>query len=184
MQKKVKVDRDRVIYYGVADAGQKIYQIRDVCNDRFGVVSCYYFKMGKNFEIGGYTVDDRATDLFFEIDSNHPLYLSFVDTLLDDDELIIDDDRVKENNRRYLKVYKNGEKVILQFVNNLTNDKSRLSNEKFSIFIKGIEYDPNSKIDQRGLDTKERLYDFFSDIHCLMMDEELEKGHSYVKKKD
>ena len=180
MQRKVEINKNRVVFYTL-DEEKNIYQIRDIISDRSGIVKSYIFTMGKNYEIGGYTVNESNTNLLFEIDSNHPLYMSFVDCLYDGKELIIDDDNTEKNNKKYLKLFMIDDKIILQFVNNLTNDKSKLSYEKFNITVKN---NMNSKVEKKGLDTKDRLYDFFTDVHSLMLGEELEKNKTYVKKRN
>ena len=181
MQRKVEVDKNRVVIYSIKEDNSNILQIRDIYSDKFGIIKSYFFTMGKNFEIGGYTINDNITDLSFEIDCNHPLYMSFVDSLYDDKELIIDDDNTIKYYKKYLLIYKKDEKIILHFVNNLNDDKNKISYEKFNITVKNNR---NSKVDKKGLDTKERLYDFFFFFYSLMLGEQLEDNKTYVKKKN
>ena len=184
MQKKIELDENRTLLYSIMKEDPYIFQIREDFEKNGYPDKYYYFNRNKNYEIGGYTVKNDVTDLTIEIDNTHPLYIPFVNLLSEKDEIIINDDRIKESNRRYLKIYRDEEKVYLKFVNNIMDNKNRFSHDKFNIFIKNIYFDKNSKLDQMNSDIKYRLHQFFIEVNNMMMDVGLENEGSkkYVKK--
>ena len=85
-----------------------------------------------------------------------------------DKELIIDDDDTYEDMEKYMTISIDNDIITIKFINKLENDNSM---ERFSVFIKNIGFDLRSKIDCNDLDTKDRLYVFFSEVHKLFMEE-------------
>lgn len=185
MQKKIEIDEERAVFYAIMKGHPYAFQIRDEINNNGYADKSYYIIRDKNYEIGGYTVKNDVTDLEFEIDNTHPWYYAYLDLLADDNEIIIDDDMTKENNRKYLKIFKNEDKIFLKFVNNYSNNKNKFSHDRFNIFVKNVYQDENSKLDQRKTDIKYRLHKFFVEINNLMMDNELEHedAKKYIKKR-
>ena len=126
---------------------------------------------------------------------SHSLYIPLLHLLNGKKELIIDDDETCEINKKYMKIYIDGDNINIDFINELEKDESF---DKFHIFIKNIGFDLRSKIDCENLDTKERLYFFFKEIdeyvnekyHQMTIEEyllnnsnlSLEESKKYVKK--
>ena len=186
MQKKIEIDEDRRVYYAILKGNPYAFQIRDeITKDGYADKS-YYITRDKNYEIGGYTVNNGITDLTFEINVSHPWYIPFLDLLGDDNELVIDDDKTMDNNRKYLKITKEGNAILLRFVNNYSNNKNKFSHDRFNVSIKNVYHDDNSKLDQRGTDIKYRLHKLFIEINNMMMDNDLENNDikKYVKKRN
>lgn len=182
MEKKLNINDNRVLYYVSSDESDAI-QIRDITTNRGYINNNYSFKKDKNYEINAYTINNNITELMFEINSEHPLYQPFINLLGDKDIMIIDDDNTKENNKKYLMIKLINNNIVIQFVNNLTNNKNKFSYERFNIFIKDVHYNLNSKIDKKGLDTKNRLELFFEEVNNLIIKETIDYDKKYVKKR-
>ena len=105
----------------------------------------------------------------FKFDINHPLYMSLFHLLNYDDELIIDDDETKDDNHKFMVVYRRDEYIFVDFNNYVKYDFSPTSEEKFRVFIKNIRFDGRSKIDRDYKDTKYRLYKFFSEVYSKIV---------------
>ena len=101
-------------------------------------------------------------------EKDHPLYGPLLHLLRGDDELIIDDDDTNELNKKYMRIYLEGENINIDFINELENDTS---NDRFRVFIKNITFDLRSKIDSFKKDTKDRLHDFFSEVYALVKED-------------
>lgn len=104
--------------------------------------------------------DSKLKTLSFSFDVDHPLYVPLLHLIDYDGELIIDDDDTREENKKYLKIYKKGDIIFLDFYNLLENDRSF---ERFNVFIKNITFDGRSKVDHQNKDTRKRLNEFYSE---------------------
>ena len=110
--------------------------------------------------------DDEGVDkISFEFDIDHPLYLPLFYLLNYDDELLIDDG-TGEDFKKYLKIYKDHEKIFVDFIDKF--DSHTYFSERFYVFIKNILYDGHSKIDQNHKDTNARLSEFFREAHNVL----------------
>ena len=101
-------------------------------------------------------------------DINHPLFFPLFHLLDHDNELLIDDDDTREDNIKYMLIYKSEDKIYIDFVNNLKDEAHINSVEKFHVFIKNITFDGRSKIDKDNKDTKKRLFTFFNEVNPLL----------------
>ncbi len=104
--------------------------------------------------------DSKLKTLSFSFGVDHPLYTPLLHLIDYDGELIIDDDDTREENKKYLKIYKKGDIIFLDFYNLLENDRSF---ERFNVFIKNITIDGRSKVDHQNKDTRKRLNEFYGE---------------------
>ena len=112
--------------------------------------------------------DKEINSISFNFDKNHPLYFPLFHLLNYDDELLIDDDATRENNKIYIRLYREKDIIYMDFIDEL-NEDNRI--DKFYVFIKNITKDGRSKMDQENKDTKIRLFEFFNEVHnTLLMD--------------
>lgn len=132
--------------------------------------------------INGFTLcqwDDYAFDVYidnsdfsqksvkFIIDINDPLFFCFHRLLEGIEELVIDSDEYEEN-MRMLFIRKNANLDIeLEFKSTYPEEVL----EKYTVFIKNTGFDLRSKIDCYGLDTKQRLFDFFENAKDALIEE-------------
>ena len=118
--------------------------------------------MGDDIGFEAFPFSDEDIDsIDFQIPLYDPLYKHFKSLLGTDDSLIIDDDMTVEEKRKYIKIHRDKQGILINFYNDLEDD---LITNKFNITIINIMRDGRSKIDRDGLDTKERLVKFFKDI--------------------
>jgi len=132
--------------------------------------------------IKGFTLcqwDDYAFDVFindadfskksvyFIIDINDPLFFCFHRLLNGVEELVIDSDEYEENIRSLFIRRKDNFDIELEFRSIYPKE----SLEKYAVFIKNVGFDLRSKIDYYGLDTKQRLFEFFEDIKNTLLEE-------------
>lgn len=132
--------------------------------------------------VNGYTLcqwDDYAFDVFigdsdfskesvkFIIDMNDPLFFCFHKLLEGIKELVIDSDEYEENIRMLFIRRTNENNIELEFRSNCPKKLS----ERYTVFIKNTGFDLRSKIDCYGLDTKQRLFDFFENAKDALIEE-------------
>jgi len=110
--------------------------------------------------------------LKFEIDRENPLYNPLI-KLINNDSLLIDDDLTREDNKKFLLIKKDQDKIEINF-----NNSNENSSFMFDITIINITFDLRSKIDQQNLDTKTRLLGFFNELDEVFG---LDKNKSYKK---
>ena len=128
--------------------------------------------MGDDFGFEAFTFsDDKKDNVEFQVPVYDPLYKHLNFLLGENDSLIIDDDMTEQNNKKYMKVQKEDQNILIGFYNNL---KEFSITNKFIITIINIMRDGRSKIDREGLDTKERLVRFFSNVEKDFLDKEKE----------
>lgn len=173
MEKRIEISEDRVLRY------------RFINN--FPVIEELFFENGeleKNYTLNRTQdycfeamtfADDDVNELSFEYDENHPLYLPLLHLLNNEEKLIIDDDYTREEYQKYLIISKDDNKIILSFINN----SKRVDFDKFNIVIINIIRDLRSKIDQKNMDTKERLTEFFREADKIFMN--IEDNKVYYK---
>ena len=164
MEKRIEINEDRVMLLILDDdyIGTK-KTISEYQEYDFDMIKSYNLSQWSDYDFFAVTDVDVKDTLSFDFDVNHPLYFSFLHLLNGDEELIINDDLVKEKNKRFIKIYKYKNKIIMSFVNK-TNDEYDLP--KFKVFVENLDCDSYSKIDEKGFDIKKRLYKFFNLIIC------------------
>ena len=119
-------------------------------------------RISHDFYFEGYPFLGHEEDIMhFNIPTEDPLYKHFNNLLGTDTELVIEDDDTVEEKAKYLKIERGDADINVSFYNYLENESI---NSKFIIFVKNIQYDLRSKIDNKGLDTKDRLVSFFRDV--------------------
>lgn len=164
MQKIIELDSEnkiRIIYEG------DIFLIQKGSIDANGNVKTIEFTKQSDYNFNGFTfLDDNKIE--FEFEKNDPLYNHLNKLLREDNQLIIDDDLTREENKKIMTIYKQEDKIVISIENNL--DKASFL-DKFNICIINVAYDQRSKIDQQNLDTKERLNEFFNDIYINFFEE-------------
>ena len=129
--------------------------------------------MADDFGFEAFNFSDEETDsVHFSIPQYDPLY-KHLNTLLGvNNDLIIDDDMTAEEQQKYMKIQRQKQDILVSFYNDSRNASIT---DKFIITIINIMRDGRSKIDQEGLDTKERLVKFFRGIEKeLLFDKEKE----------
>lgn len=129
--------------------------------------------MGDDFGFEAFTFSDEETDsVNFSIPQYDPLYKHLNVLLGKNSDLIIDDDMTAEEKQKYMKIQKHEQDISVDFYN---GSKDASTTDKFIITIINIMRDGRSKIDMEGLDTKERLLNFFRGVKKeLLFDKEKE----------
>lgn len=130
--------------------------------------------MTDDFGFEAFTFSDEETDsVNFSIPQYDPLYKHLNTLLGANDDLIIDDDMTAEEKQKYMKIQKQEQDILVSFHN---GSKEASTIDKFIITIINIMRDGRSKIDRDGLDTKEKLVEFFRDFEKeLLLDKEKEE---------
>ncbi len=171
MEKRIEISKDRVLRYRLIN--------------NFPIIEELFFENGeleKNYTLNRTQdycfdamtfADDDVNELSFEYDENHPLYLPLLHLLNNEEKLIIDDDYTREEYQKYLIICKDDNKIILSFINN--SNRISISIDKFNIVIINIIRDLRSKIDQKNMDTKEKLTEFFREVNEIFSKEEKNK---------
>lgn len=124
------------------------------------------FKAEYDFLMEAWTFDEVESldQVEFLFDDKDLLYRPLLNLLGIDDNLIIDDDLTREDNKKIVVISKENNRVKITFENKLKED---LLIQKFDICVINIleSKDGRSKIDQKGYDTKYRLKKFFEEIY-------------------
>ena len=168
LEKRIIINDNRILIYYISEGYVKLtYTITEGFIENGDVIKTYRLSQWDDYSFNGWINNDEGTQkISFEFDINHPLYLPLFHLLNYDDELLIDDDDTREDNKKYMLIYKNREKIYIDFINDLTH--THYSSQKFHVFIKNIVFDGRSKIDQDRKDTKKRLNVFFNDVHNIL----------------
>ena len=171
-RKEIQINEHESIQYIVDNSGYiPMHMISDINNNeihkniKFNRWDDYSFQSWYHISYEEYKDKKIQNHIFHK---THPLYILLLHLLNGKEELIIDDDETCEMNKKYMRIYINNSDINIDFINNLENDKSF---SRFYVFIKNIVFDLRSKIDCLELDTKERLYFFFKEIHELFKEE-------------
>lgn len=106
------------------------------------------------------------TELSFDIDIEDKIYYALNRMLGRSNSLIIDDDDTREELRNYLEFKRTNNKIIITFHD---EDIEKPLFERFTIFIKNIEPDSRSKIDNFNI--KYRLVKFFREAEEILTNE-------------
>lgn len=163
MEKKIKINDNRILSYNTADDYVMMYSIREDFLKNGEFEKNYTLSKWDDYGFRAYSVSDNLIKLSYEFDVEHPLYFAFLHLLNNDFELIIDDDHTYELEKKYMRLYKNNDIIILEFINKLDNCKESIKHDKFNVFIKNIGLDCRIKIDCQNKDTKKRLLIFFEE---------------------
>ena len=173
IEKVIKVNDNRIIRYNISDGYIPIHTIREDFLENGKLIKNYQFSRWDDYGFKGYVslnFEDfiKINQINYDFDINHPFYIPLLHLLNGEKELIIDDDETYELNKKYMKIYKEEEKIIIKFIYELEDEYVL---EKFYVFIKNIGPDIRSKIDCLNKDTKERLYLFYEDIYKIFIEE-------------
>ena len=163
MEKKIKISDNRILSYNTEDGYVLTNSIREDFFKNGKFEKYYVLSRWDDYEFNAYSAYDNTTRLFYEFDVEHPLYFPFLHLLNNDLELIIDDDNTHELEKKYMKLYKKDDKIVLEFRNKLRDNEKSIKYNRFNIFIKNIGPDCRSKIDCQYKDTKERIWNFFEE---------------------
>lgn len=167
LEKRIKINENRILIYRISYGYVKpTFTISEGFIENDELVKtydlCQWDDYGFNCWINN---DNEVKKISFEFDMDHPLYFPLFHLLNYDDELLIDDDDTREDNKNYMLVHREKDKVYIDFIDELPNNNHM---ERFYVFIKNIFYDGRSKIDQNQKDTKERLANFFNEAHSIL----------------
>lgn len=110
-----------------------------------------------NFDVCTFS-DDETDSVSFSVPAYDPLYKHLSSALGEKDELFIDDDLKNEEMRKYMRIKREEQGISINFHNDI---KGEFPSSKFAITVINVMSDGRSKIDQAGLDTKDRLAKFF-----------------------
>ena len=171
-EKRIQIADNRILIYSVTKGYAKpTFTIREGIAEN-GVLKTYSLSQWDDYGLNGWIENDEdISKISFEFDNLHPLYIPLFHLLNYDEELIIDDDDTRDDNQKYMSIYKNDNKIIIDFVDNLEQNNHINCTEKFHVFIKNILRDGRSKIDQQEKDTKKRLFIFFNEVNKVIMNE-------------
>lgn len=138
---------------------------KTVCFNHGGRLGDFLFKIEVDVNL---TLEEDMPKLSaFEINKNNLLYCSFLNLLGDDEKLIIEDDF---SSIRSLEIVKKDESIVLNF-----HDEKPDCFDQFTVGVKNTLSDLRSKVDQQGLDTKTRLWTFFSEASLALNEYEQQK---------
>ena len=170
-EKRIKINENRVLIYKISEGYAKpTYTITEGFIENGEVKKTYSLSQWDDYGLNGWINDCNTyiNKISFEFDANHPLFFPLIHLLDHDNELLIDDDDTREDNIKYMTIYKREDKIYIDFINNLKDETHINSDEKFHVFIKNITFDGRSKIDQDKKDTKKRLFVFFNEVNQLL----------------
>jgi len=169
LERRINISENRILIYNISKGYAKpTYTVAEGFLEDGDVKKTYSLSQWDDYGFSGWTSEnDNVNKISFEFNSSHPLYLPLLHLLNYDDELIIDDDETREENKRYLSIYRKDNKMYVDFIDNVKDSEIDYS-EKFHVFIKNIIYDGRSKIDQTYKDTKIRLLTFFDEVNEIL----------------
>ena len=169
-EKRIQINKNRILIYRISKGYAKpTYTIEEGFIENREVIKTYSLSQWDDYGFNGWIYNDKEINsISFNFDKNHPLYFPLFHLLNYDDELLIDDDATRENNKIYIRLYREKDIIYMDFIDEL-NEDNRI--DKFYVFIKNITKDGRSKMDQENKDTKIRLFEFFNEVHnTLLMD--------------
>lgn len=163
-EKRIQINENRILIYSITGGYAKpTYTIQEGFLENGEVVKSYTLSQWDDYGFRGWASDDEDIKrLSFEFDMTHPLYIPLIHLLNYDEELVIDDDDTREENKNFMQIHQEEDKILVDFVNELDDDYLV---DRFNVFIKNILFDGRSKIDQQQKDTKTRLIDFFNEAN-------------------
>ena len=168
LEKRIKINENKILIYKIFHGYAKpTFIISEGFIEKGELVKTYDLRQWDDYGFNCWINNDKEVKkISFEFDMDHPLYFPLFHLLNYDDELLIDDDDTREDNKNYILVHREKDKIYIDFISELIN-KNHIQ-ERFYVFIKNIFYDGRSKIDQNQKDTKERLANFFNEAHSIL----------------
>ena len=172
IEKRIQIDDNRILIFSITEGYAKpTYTITEGFLENGDVKKSYSLSQWDDYGLNAWINNDEdVSQVSFEFDMNHPLFVPLLHLLNYDEELIIDDDDTREENKKYLSIKRDSDRIVINFIDTLDLDYSTFS-ERFHVFIKNIFSDGRSKIDQNYKDTKRRLYVFFNEAMESIMKE-------------
>ena len=170
-EKRIELSENRILIYRMSEGYAKpTFTITEGFLENGNLIKTYSLSQWDDYGLNSWIDDDEdVTKISFEFDMNHPLYFPLFHLLNYDDQLIIDDDGTMEENKKYMLVRREEEKIYIDFIDLVEDDI--YASERFNVFIKNIGLDGRSKIDQNYKDTKERLLIFFNEVYDIIMND-------------
>lgn len=170
-EKRIELSENRILIYRISEGYAKpTFTITEGFLENGDLIKTYSLSQWDDYGLNSWINDDEdVTKISFEFDMNHPLYFPLFHLLNYDDQLIIDDDGTMEENKKYMLVHREEEKIYIDFIDLVEDDI--YASERFNVFIKNIGIDGRSKIDQNYKDTKERLLIFFNEVYDIIMND-------------
>ena len=170
-EKRIELSENRILIYRISEGYAKpTFTITEGFLENGNLIKTYSLSQWDDYGLNSWIDDDEdVTKISFEFDMNHPLYFPLFHLLNYDDQLIIDDDGTMEENKKYMLVHREEEKIYIDFIDLVEDDI--YASERFNVFIKNIGIDGRSKIDQNYKDTKERLLIFFNEVYDIIMND-------------
>lgn len=170
-EKRIELSENRILIYRMSEGYAKpTFTITEGFLENGNLIKTYSLSQWDDYGLNSWIDDDEdVTKISFEFDMNHPLYFPLFHLLNYDDQLIIDDDGTMEENKKYMLVHREEEKIYIDFIDLVEDDI--YASERFNVFIKNIGLDGRSKIDQNYKDTKERLLIFFNEVYDIIMND-------------
>lgn len=116
---------------------------------------------------------EKLTNMSFNLKKDNLLYTPFKNFLKSDNEVIIDDDDLITELGKYVSVKDKGESIDIDIIINKEKihqynpNYYEMPDKNFQVFVKNNLPDLRSKIDQNGLDTKERLGILFKNMRNI-----------------
>lgn len=162
-----RIKKENIVYDYCLDANHstnlRLYWMNENGDDfekelNFYKSSDYMFWGNKNNDI------TSTEQIQFEIEKDNLIYQPLKDFLRDEKQIIIDDDSTREENKRFMEIQDKSQQIVISLLDNREQANS-FDIYKLNVFIKNILYDGRSKIDRNGLDTKDRLAQFFYEIN-------------------
>ena len=165
LKKRIQIDDNRILIYKISEGYAKpTYTITEGFLENGELIKTYSLSQWDDYGLNGWiNNDDGINKISFEFNMNHPLYFPLFHLLNYDDELLIDDDDTLEDNKKYMLVHREKDKIFMEFIDEL--EDNIYASERFYVFIKNIGLDGRSKIDQQYKDTKIRLSLFFNEVY-------------------
>lgn len=170
-EKRIELSENRILIYRISEGYAKpTFTITEGFLENGDLIKTYSLSQWDDYGLNSWINDDEdVTKISFEFDMNHPLYFPLFHLLNYDNQLIIDDDGTMEENKKYMLVRREEEKIYIDFIDLVEDDI--YASERFNVFIKNIGIDGRSKIDQNYKDTKERLLIFFNEVYDIIMND-------------
>lgn len=140
------------------------------------------FQFESDFLVSAWPALEEIEDcntISFTFSQDDLLYNPLNHLLGDDKIVVIDDDLTREEKMKFVKIARDNTNIIVTIENRLRKNSIV---DKFNICVINMTYDPRSKIDQHGYDTKVRLKRFLSDINALLFSEKKD-NREIVKQK-
>ena len=184
LEKHIKINKNRILIYRISEGYAKpTYTIMEGFLKNGELIKNYELSQWDDYGLNGWINDDNEViKISFDFDINHPLYFPLLHLLNDDNELLIDDDSTREDNKKYMLIQKEKNKIFVEFINKLESTDML---ERFHVFIKNIGPDGRSKIDQNYKDTKIRLFNFFNEVYDVLINDYHQISiEEYLLKKD